>query len=93
MQPLNHSFLAEIELWHHEGRGNATCGSRSWGYLSSKRRYFYGLDIHLLVKRERLSVEVFLAPDANNDTAELKDFSLDLREGATMPMVTSLLPC
>ena len=30
------------------------------GYQSSKRRYFYGLKIHLLVTAQRQSVEFFL---------------------------------
>lgn len=54
------------------------------GYIASKRRYFYGLKIHMLVTQDGLPVEVHLTPGSYSDTAELKNFALDLAEGATI---------
>lgn len=54
------------------------------GYTASKRRYFYGVKIHLLVTQEGLPVEVFLTPGSCSDTAELKNFAFDLPAGSTV---------
>ena len=54
------------------------------GYIASKRRFFYGLKIHLLVTKEGLPVEAFLTPGSHSDTAELKRFAFDLPEGSTV---------
>lgn len=54
------------------------------GYTASKRRYFYGLKIHVLVTQDGLPVEVFLTPGSYSDTAELKNFAFDLPAGSTV---------
>ena len=54
------------------------------GYTASKRRFFYGLKLHVLVTGEGLPVEAFLTPGSYSDTAELKHFAFDLPEGATV---------
>jgi hypothetical protein len=38
------------------------------GYQSSKKQYFYGLKIHLLVTEHRQPVEFFLTPGSWSDT-------------------------
>jgi len=53
-----------------------------WGYCASKRRYFYGLRVHLLVTTGGLPVEVMLAPGAEADVAAFKSLPLDLPAGA-----------
>jgi hypothetical protein len=52
------------------------------GYSASKRRYFYGLKVHLLVTREGCPVEFFLTPGATGDVSGLQDFDFDLPAGA-----------
>lgn len=52
------------------------------GYQASKKRYFYGLKIHMLVTIEGQPVEFFLTPGEFNDTSELPWFDFDLPEGA-----------
>ncbi len=54
------------------------------GYQSSKRRYFYGIKIHAVVNEHGRPVEVHLTPGSYNDTAELKNFSLDLPAGSVV---------
>jgi len=54
------------------------------GYIASKKRYFYGLRVHLVVTKTGEPVEFVLAPGADNDCAVLKRLSLDLPEGATL---------
>lgn len=48
------------------------------GYQSSKRRWFYGLKVHLITNADGRPVEVSLTPGSYNDTAQLQTFDLDL---------------
>lgn len=52
------------------------------GYQPSKKRYFYGLKIHLMVTRDGQPVEFFLTPGAFSDTAGLELFDFDLPPGS-----------
>lgn len=54
------------------------------GYQASKRRYFYGLKIHLLVTAHGQPVEFFLTPGADSDTKALKQYAFDLPKNATI---------
>src|SRR5512133_480767 len=48
------------------------------GYIASKKRYFYGLRIHILVAEQGEPVEVFLEPGAFSDTSALGLYNFDL---------------
>lgn len=52
------------------------------GYIPSKRRYFYGLRVHLLVTAAGEPVEFALAPASEADLAALKEMDLELGEGS-----------
>ena len=52
------------------------------GYIASKRRYFYGLRVHLVVSEAGEPVEFSLAPASEADIAVFKEFSLELPEGS-----------
>ena len=54
------------------------------GYIPSKKRYFYGLRIHIVVTKTGEPVEFILAPGAMNDCLVLKQFDLDLPSGSTI---------
>jgi len=54
------------------------------GYKASKRRFFYGLKLHLLTTAAGEPVEFFLTPGATSDLAGLFEFDLDLPAGATL---------
>lgn len=54
------------------------------GYIASKRRYFYGLRLHVIVTAEGHPVEVPLAPAAEADITAFKCLWLDLPEYATL---------
>ena len=53
------------------------------GYFASKRRYFYGLRVHL-VSGAGEPVEFSVAPASEADVKVFKDMDLDLPEGATI---------
>ena len=54
------------------------------GYKASKRRYFYGLKLHLLTTETGHPVEFFLTPGATSDVRGLYEFDFDLPAGATI---------
>lgn len=54
------------------------------GYQASKKRYFYGLKIHLLVTEHGQPVEFFLTPGSWSDTRALKLYHFDLPAGSLL---------
>jgi hypothetical protein len=54
------------------------------GYIPSKRRYFYGVRLHLVVTGAGAPVEFFLTPGADADTGALHWYQFDLPAGATI---------
>jgi hypothetical protein len=50
------------------------------GYIPSKKRYFYGLRIHMMVTEPGEPVEFFLTPGAFSDTSALSLFQFDVPE-------------
>jgi hypothetical protein len=54
------------------------------GYQASKKRYFYGLKIHLLITETGQPVEFFLTHGAYSDTSALKMYHFDLPQGARL---------
>jgi hypothetical protein len=54
------------------------------GYIASKRRYFYGLEIHIMVTKRREPAEFFISPGSFSDVACLDQFDFDLPPGATV---------
>lgn len=54
------------------------------GYIASKKRYFYGVKIHVLVTADGQPVEFFLTPGSFSDVGCLEDFDLDLPAGSIL---------
>ena len=52
------------------------------GYQASKKRYFYGLKIHLMVTQDGQPVECFLTPGGCGDVDALKYYAYALPNGA-----------
>jgi hypothetical protein len=52
------------------------------GYQASKKRYFYGLKIHLMVTQDGQPVECFLTPGSFGDVDALKYYAYSLPEGS-----------
>ena len=50
------------------------------GYVASKKRYFYGIRIHIMVTEHGEPVEFFLEPGALSDTKALGLYNFDLPE-------------
>jgi hypothetical protein len=52
------------------------------GRQASKKRFFYGLKLHLMVTQAGQPVEFFLTPGSTSDTTAMKWYHFDLPEGA-----------
>ena len=52
------------------------------GYIPSKKRYFYGVRIHIMITEYGEPVEFFLAPGSFSDTSALALYNFDLPENA-----------
>src|SRR5262249_3498716 len=52
------------------------------GYQASKKRYFYGLKIHLMVIQDGQPVECFLTPGGFGDIDALKYYAYELPNGS-----------
>src|SRR5215475_3062165 len=52
------------------------------GYQASKKRYFYGLKIHLMVTHDGQPVECFLTPGGFGDVEALKYYAYELPDGS-----------
>jgi hypothetical protein len=57
-------------------------GEEYRGYIPSKKRYFYGLRVHIVITKTGEPVEFVLAPGAMSDCRVLKGFDLDLPSGS-----------
>lgn len=57
-------------------------GETFGGYIASKRRYFYGLRLHLVSTASGEAVEFTLAAASEADISLLKELKLELPEGA-----------
>ena len=61
--------IPRAKLYHDE---------RYRAYQASKRRFYYGLKLHLLVTQSGQPVECFLTPGSYSDVKGLRDLAFDL---------------
>jgi Transposase DDE domain len=54
------------------------------GYMASKKRYFYGRKIHLMVTPQGYPVECFLTPGSSSDVQALRSFQCDVPAGRSI---------
>lgn len=59
-------------------------GEEHRGYIPSKKRYFYGLRVHIVITKTGEPVEFVLTPGALNDCRVLKQFDLNLPPGSAI---------
>jgi len=65
--------IPRAKLYHHEAYR---------GYIASKKRYVYGLKIHLMVTKDGQSVECLLTPGSYSDVQALQAFQFNLPAGS-----------
>jgi len=67
--------ISRAKIYHHEAYR---------GYIASKKRYFYGLKVHIMVTQQGEPVEFFISPGSGSDVAHLDQFDFDLQPGSTV---------
>src|ERR671931_2509198 len=67
--------ILRAKLYQHE---------RYRGYIASKKRYFYGLKVHLMVTKDGQPVECFITPGSYSDVRALPTFQFDVPEGSRL---------
>jgi len=77
-------YPSEQEDHASSSSSSSSSGEKSFrGYIASKRRYFYGLRVHLVVSQAGEPVEFSLAAGSEADIAVFKNLDLDsLPEGS-----------
>jgi len=63
-------------------RANLYQGEEFRGYIASKRRYFFGLRVHMIVTAGGQPVEFLLRPGEEADVSVYQDVNFDLPNGA-----------
>ncbi len=63
---------------------NIFSGEQYRGYSASKKRFFYGLRVHLIITTNQEPVECVFTPGSENDISAFKRFDLNLPKGATV---------
>jgi hypothetical protein len=66
------------------GRAKIYTEEKFRGYIASKKRYFYGLKIHLMVTQEGQPVECFLTHGGFGDVDALKSYVYELPDGSVI---------
>ena len=64
------------------GRAKIYTEEKFRGYIASKKRYFYGLKIHLMVTQDGQPVECFLTHGGCGDVDALKYYAYELPDGS-----------
>lgn len=59
-------------------------GKEYIGYAASKKRYFCGLKVHMIVTSQGDPVELYIRPASENDLSVLWKMSLELPKGSTL---------
>lgn len=65
-------------------RSQISHGEEYRGYIASKRRYFYGLRVHMLISITGQPIEFLLTPGASHDAKIVKQFAFDLPANAVV---------
>ncbi len=65
-------------------RSKIVSGEQYRGYIANKKRFFYGLRVHLLITVNQEPVECIFAPASENDMNVFKRFDLDLPQESSI---------
>lgn len=52
------------------------------GYIPAKKRYFYGLKVHMMCTGDGKPVEIFFTPGSESDTGSLRLYAFNIPEGS-----------
>jgi len=78
------SFPVKAYENHKSFRARIFSGKKFHGYCASKKSYFFGIKVHMLVTLDGVPVEFIFTPGAVSDIKGFRELDLDLPRGATI---------
>ena len=63
-------------------RARIFSGKKFHGYTASKKQYFFGIKVHMIVDTNGVPIEFSFTPGSASDSKSLQDFSIDLPESS-----------
>jgi len=59
-------------------------GKRYHGYCASKKQYYFGIKVHMVINSQGVPIEFSITPGSLSDIRSLQSFSLDLPQGSIL---------
>ena len=78
------SFPVKAYENHRSFRARIFKGSQFHGYSASRKQYYFGLKIHMIVDAEGVPIELCITPGSTSDISGLRRMPLNLPEGASL---------
>lgn len=78
------SFPVKAYENHKSFRARIFSAKKFHGYAATKKQYFFGIKVHLVVDTDGVPIEFVFTPGSASDVKTLRDFSLDYPEGAIL---------
>lgn len=78
------SFPIKAYENHKSFRAKIFRGSKFHGYTASKKQYFFGIKVHMIVDEYGFPIEFCFTPGSESDITGLKSLPCELPEGSTL---------
>lgn len=78
------SFPIKTYENHRSSKARIFAGKKYHGFNASKKQYFFGIKVHMIVDADGIPVEFMFTPGSTSDIAGLRGLSLVLPEGSTL---------
>ena len=78
------SFPVKAYANYRSSRANIFTDQSCHGYCASKKEYFFGIKVHMIVSVEGVPIEFFIAPARESDVTVFQTFGFNLSAGVTL---------
>lgn len=78
------SFPIKTYETHKSFRAKNFKGKQYHGYSASKKQYYFGIKVHMVIDSRGVPIEFSITPGSMSDIRSLKNFSLDLPKGSIL---------
>ena len=78
------SFPVKTYETHKSFRARIFKGKQYHGYSASKKQFYFGIKVHMVITSEGIPIEFSITPASMSDIRSLQNFSLDLPENSIL---------
>lgn len=78
------SFPIKAYENHKSFRARIFKGKRFHGYSCSRKQYFFGIKVHMVVDQDGVPIEFSFTPGSNSDIKAFRELNLDLPNGSLL---------